>query len=295
MHVLRRVATLVAAGLLLVTSGCAAPGQSAGDASGGSRPASPTLADPAAHPSSPVASSPVASSSSAPAEVPTPTVAPSMVALSPTAPSATPVDETGAVPWVDTPGAMFFGSPLPVAALPTSGRPCRAADSRRPRISAATGGGGETLRELQLTNMSSTPCILNGFPRVVADGARKARGCRRPASGALFVEQETSATMNPGSYTMLSLATERDCDARYAVPNKMSDIDLPHSDGHDSRRRGVVLHDNFRRRMRFVHWPVRCRRNRSPSTRSRRSKTRPRRSNSRMRSTPEPPCTTSST
>ena len=112
---------------------------------------------------------------------------------------------------------MFLSSPLPVAALPTTGRACRASDLRASGDIGAPGGGGHTPETFEFVDTSSTPCVLKGFPRVVATEPGK------PAvvavDGGFFVGQEKSATMSPGSYTTLSLETERDCDARYADVN----------------------------------------------------------------------------
>jgi hypothetical protein len=222
MRVLRWGGTAVAAGLLVAISGCAAPVESAPNASGSglvsSVPAPSVAATPGATP---------------PAADPTPTAASSVG----------PVDETGAAPWVDTPGAMFLGSPLPVAALPTTGRACRAADLRASGDIGGSGGGGHTPEIFEFTDRSATPCILQGFPHVVATEPGK------PAvvavGGGFFTRQETPATMSPGSYTMLSLETERDCDARYAVPNSYSTL-IYHTATVTIPGGGtVVLHDDF--------------------------------------------------
>ncbi len=175
MRGLRRSLTVAAAVALVAVSGCAAPGQPEPGGTGSSAVSST--------PARPVASAAMAST---PANVSTPTSAPSPSA--PSAPSVMPVDETGAVAWVDTPGAIFSGSPLPVAALPTGGRPCRASDLRASGDIGASGGGGHTPETFEFTNTSATPCILRGFPHVVAtetgkpavvavDGGLLRRGC----------------------------------------------------------------------------------------------------------------------
>jgi hypothetical protein len=227
MHLLRWGVTVVAAGLVVAISGCAAPSQPAQNATGSSLGSS-------------AATQPLVSSSSAPVDTPTPTSAPS-----PAAPSVVPVDETGAVPWVDTPGTMFLSSPLPVAPLPTSGRACRASDLKASGDVGGPGGGGQTLETFELTDVSATPCILKGYPRVVATEPGKPAVVAGHASGPFFVEQQTSATMSPGSYTTLSLETERDCDARYAVANKYSTLIYNTATVAIPGGGGVVLHDDF--------------------------------------------------
>jgi hypothetical protein len=230
MRVLRRVATVAAAGMVVAISGCAAPGESAPNASGSglvsSVPAPSVAATPSATP---------------PAADPTPTAAPS--AARSAAPSVVPVDETNAASWVDTPGAMFLGSPLPVAALPTTGRACRASDLKASGDIGAPGGGGHTPEAFEFVDTSPTPCVLKGFPRVVATEAGK------PAvvavDGGYFVGHEQSATMSPGSSTMLSLETERDCDARYAVVNHWPTLIYHTATVTIPGGGSVVLHDVF--------------------------------------------------
>ena len=229
MHRPRRVVTVAAAGLVIATSGCAAPGQPAQNGTG----------------SRLVSTQSFISTSSAPADVPTPTAAPSTAVASPAPSAVTPVDETGAVPWIDSPGAMFLSSPLPVAPLPTRGRACRAADLKASADIGAPGGGGQTLETFQLTDVSATPCILKGYPRVVATEPGEPAVVAGHAYGPFFMEGQTSATMSPGSYTTLSLDTERDCDARYAVSNKWPTLIYHTATVTIPGGGSIVLHDNF--------------------------------------------------
>jgi hypothetical protein len=134
---------------------------------------------------------------------------------------------------------------LPVAALPTSGRACRASDLNASGDIGGPGGGGHTLETFELTDVSATPCILKGYPRVAATEPGKPAVVAAHAYGAFFVNQPTSATMRPGSYTILSLDTERDCDARYAVANRYSTL-IYHTATVTIPGGGiVVLHDDF--------------------------------------------------
>jgi Protein of unknown function (DUF4232) len=196
MHVLRRVVTVAVAAVAVAISGCAAPGQAAQNADGSS-PVSPVQTSENAMPSM----------ASPPASEPAPSAAPSVV----------PVDEAGAAAWVDTPGTMFLSSPLPVAALPTTGRACRAADLRVSDV-GGNGGGGHSYATFEFVDTSPTPCVLKGYPRVVATEPGKPSVVA--VDGGYFVGQEKSATMTPGISTSLDIETERDCDARYAVPNQ---------------------------------------------------------------------------
>jgi hypothetical protein len=216
---------VVAAGLVVAISGCAAPGAPAQNATGSGSASS-------------ASAQPVVSSSSAPADLSTAASAPS----APTPPGV-PVDETGAVPWGNAPGSMFFGSPLPVAPLPTSGRACRASDLKPSGDIGGSGGGGHTPEIFEFTDISTTPCVLKGFPRVVATEPGKPPVVA--VKGGFFTEQETPATMSRGSYTWLSLETERDCNARYAVPDSYTTL-IYHSATVTIPGGGiVVLHDNF--------------------------------------------------
>ena len=137
---------------------------------------------------------------------------------------------------------MFIGSPLPVAALPTTGRACRAPDLKVSDI-GGNGGGGHSYATFQFENISSTPCVLNGFPHVVATEPGK-----RPVvavDGGFFVGQEKSATMSPGNSTALDIETERDCDARYADVNHWPTLIYHTATVAIPGGGSVVLHDVF--------------------------------------------------
>ena len=137
---------------------------------------------------------------------------------------------------------MFIGSPLPVAALPTTGRACRAPDLKVSDI-GGNGGGGHSYATFQFENISSTPCVLNGFPHVVATEPGK-----RPVvavDGGFFVGQEKSATMSPDNSTALDIETERDCDARYADVNHWPTLIYHTATVAIPGGGSVVLHDVF--------------------------------------------------
>jgi len=137
---------------------------------------------------------------------------------------------------------MFFGSPLPVAPLPTTGRPCRSSDLAVSDI-GGNGGGGHSYATFQFVNKSSTPCILTGFPRVVA--TEPGKPALMAVDGGFFVGQEVSATMSPGSSATLSLETERDCNARYAVPNSWPTLIYHTATVAIPGGGSVALHDTF--------------------------------------------------
>jgi hypothetical protein len=137
---------------------------------------------------------------------------------------------------------MFFGSPLPSAPLPTGGSPCRAADLRVSNL-GGNGGGGHSFTTFDFTNVSSAPCILQGFPRVVA--TEPGRRAVVAGDGAFFVGTEQSATMQPGEITSLSIETERDCTARDTFSSGSPTL-IYHTAAVSIPGGGtIVLHDTF--------------------------------------------------
>jgi len=143
-------------------------------------------------------------------------VAPLTRAASPT-PSIRPVDEHGAVRWVDRPGRFFEPSPLPTHRLPANARPCTSAELRV-FPEGGDGGGGHSYQTFALRNVSRMTCILRGYPSVVA--SQPGRPDVTAADGGFFVGRERSANMPPGGTTRLNIETERDCSARYANPGR---------------------------------------------------------------------------
>lgn len=157
-------------------------------------------------------------------------------------PAIIPIEETVAVPWIAQPGTMFEGSPLPVPTPPTSGPPCRAADLKV-SDTGGNGGGGHYSVTFDFLNVSSAPCILQGFPHVVA--TEPGRRALVAGYGGFFVGTEQSATMQPGGTTSLNIETERDCDARYAALGRWPTL-LYHTATVSIPGGGtVVLHEAF--------------------------------------------------
>jgi uncharacterized protein DUF4232 len=121
------------------------------------------------------------------------------------------------VPWVDRPGTMFVPSPIPTRPPKTDARPCTAADIRV-RPDGGNGGGGHQYSTFAFRNISSSSCLLKGFPRVVA--SEPGRQDVVASDGGFFVGHfEVTADMAPGQVTYLSIETETDCTARYTTPN----------------------------------------------------------------------------
>src|SRR5712691_7743338 len=131
-------------------------------------------------------------------------------------PSIRPVNELGAVRWVDRPGRFFEPKALPTHLLPANARPCTSSDLRV--FPAGGNGGGHAYQTFALRNVSRTTCILRGYPSVVA--SKPGRADVTAADGGFFVGRERSANMPPGGTTWLNIETERDCLARYANPDR---------------------------------------------------------------------------
>jgi len=94
--------------------------------------------------------------------------------------------------------------------------PCTA---EQVRVSADGGQGatGHNFAYYVFRNVSAKQCILRGFPSVVASAPGKRDVTASHSTW--FIRQERSGSMPPGGETMLSIETDRDCPARYAVPN----------------------------------------------------------------------------
>jgi hypothetical protein len=112
---------------------------------------------------------------------------------------------------------MFSGSPLPVTPRPTTGPACTAADVQV-TPDGGNGGGGHLYRTYDFRNAGTGPCLLRGFPRVVASEPGKPPFVA--TDGGFFVgHDDVAATLSPGESAALSLETDTNCQARYAVPN----------------------------------------------------------------------------
>jgi hypothetical protein len=87
------------------------------------------------------------------------------------------------------------------------------------RASADGGNGatGHNFAYYKFRNVSAKPCVLRGFPLVVA--SQPGRPDVIASHSGWFIHQERSGTMPPGGVTILSIETDRDCPARYAKPN----------------------------------------------------------------------------
>ncbi len=89
------------------------------------------------------------------------------------------------------------------------------------RASSAGGNGatGHSVTYIDLTDISSTPCRLKGYPRVVAEVPGHSPVVAIDGGGFFTSMAVDPAIVSPGSAFQLSLGTERDCPARYAQPD----------------------------------------------------------------------------
>jgi hypothetical protein len=125
-------------------------------------------------------------------------------------PTSTPVDLSGAVPWVDAPAERYQPPPSSPAPPPaTDARSCAAADVSA-NWAGVEGTGGHTQFTVRFRNTSETPCVLNGYPHVVATEPGRSDVTGTEGS---FLPVPGTANMSPGQETLLGLETATYCDA----------------------------------------------------------------------------------
>lgn len=130
----------------------------------------------------------------------------------PAEPATSPsVNLTGAVPWIDSP-AQPYQPPAASATKPaaTDARPCTARDVAA-RFEGHEGAGGHSVNYVRFRNVSSSTCVLKGYPTVTASepGQPDVQG----TNGSFFPSPGT-ADMAPDGETILGLGTDTYCDKR---------------------------------------------------------------------------------
>lgn len=93
--------------------------------------------------------------------------------------------------------------------------PCTA-EQVRASADGSDSATGHHLSYYKFRNVGAKPCILRGFPLVIASEPGKPDVTASHTSW--FIYREQSGSMPPGGVTVLSLETVRDCPARYATP-----------------------------------------------------------------------------
>lgn len=115
----------------------------------------------------------------------------------------------GVVPWVDRPAVPYAEPKVP--SHPADARPCAAAD-----LSASPGQGGvglgNTNQPIDLTNRSATPCLLAGYPTLVAgisaDGSVIPLAATR---GSYFGDPGPAANIAPGQTAAVNISSSDAC------------------------------------------------------------------------------------
>jgi hypothetical protein len=125
--------------------------------------------------------------------------------------AATPsVNLAGTIPWLDAPPPPYSPPVAPAPSTPAAdARPCTARDVTA-ALADANGAGGQAVIYVRFRNISTSTCVLKGYPRVVAS----APGHRSViAADGSFFEQGSPANMRPGHDTYLGVETRSFCSA----------------------------------------------------------------------------------
>ena len=99
----------------------------------------------------------------------------------------------------------------------SAARTCSVPDLRA-TAAGTNGATGHSVTYIDLTDISSTPCRLEGYPRVVAEVPGHSPVAAEDGGGFFTSMAVEPAVVSPGSAFQLSVGTERDCPARYAQP-----------------------------------------------------------------------------
>lgn len=126
-------------------------------------------------------------------------------------PAPTSVDLAGAVPWADTPAPPYQPlTPSPTPPPASDARPCTVADVRATAI-GGNGGGGTSVDIISFRNVSTSTCVLKGYPHVVA--TEPGHPPVTAVDGHTTFPAPVTANMAPGQTTNLSVETYSFCAA----------------------------------------------------------------------------------
>lgn len=117
----------------------------------------------------------------------------------------------GVIGWIDAPtDPPPVPGPPPPPPRPVDARPCAAQDVAA-RVDGPNGAGGHSVRYLRFRNISSSTCVLKGYPRVTASepGLLDVIG----TDGSFFSYGDT-ANLLPGQDAQLGVETDTYCAAR---------------------------------------------------------------------------------
>jgi hypothetical protein len=87
------------------------------------------------------------------------------------------------------------------------------------RSAGGNGAAGHVATYVDLTDVSSTPCRLEGYPQVVAEVPGGSSVAATGGAGIFTTRAVLPVTVAAGMTLLLTLETERDCPLRYANPN----------------------------------------------------------------------------
>lgn len=115
------------------------------------------------------------------------------------------IDLTGVVPWIHAPTQPGpVPTPPPPPPRPTDARPC-GSDDVHASMGRGDGAGGHILFQVAFHNVSSSKCVLSGYPSVVASETGQPDVTGQDGS---FFAAGTTANMPPGDNTFLGLETD---------------------------------------------------------------------------------------
>ncbi len=119
-------------------------------------------------------------------------------------------DAVGVIPWVHAAtSAPTQSPPTPPAPRSTDARPCTGVDVTE-RVDGPNGAGGHEIHYVWLRNVSTSTCVLLGYPRVTATGAGLPDVTGTDGS---FFPTDGPANMAPGQESLLGLETDSYCAA----------------------------------------------------------------------------------
>ncbi len=143
-------------------------------------------------------------------------------ALSGTIPTPTTSTTTSPTPTTTSsvPAGRIFDIPFAPILMEnlSATRTCSARDLRA-SVAGTNGATGHSVTYVDLTDISSTSCRLEGYPRVEADMLGHVPVVAGDGGGFFTAMAVDPAVVGPGMAIELSLGTERDCPARYAEPD----------------------------------------------------------------------------
>jgi hypothetical protein len=170
--------------------------------------------------------------------VPVPEISGSVVDATTIANTTTVAVSMVAVPavvrWVDRPAPSYAPPPEPVVTFPTDARPCQIADLEV-RVEPGGAGFGNTFIQVLLTNRSTTPCVLDGYPTIAGVSANGDVTELSATHDTALGDPGPPSNIAPGEVAALTLDTVAACktDPRQSMVFPMLRLGLPAGDTFD--------------------------------------------------------------